>query len=159
MEKFNFVKLKNVNEEFINKGIKENTIGFICEIFGKSAMVMFMNAENVGDYACVEVDLNNLELVGKLPKQYMSEVKKLLDNIEYSKHVSFTESQFKEYDEIEVTVEKEKYAKEGVHKGMRGVIMMDYAIQGNWYVIFTDEKTGEDFAEASINEKDMKLVE
>ncbi|MBD5100578.1 MAG: hypothetical protein HDT29_04835 [Clostridiales bacterium] len=28
----------------------------------------------------------------------------------------------KEYDIVEVIVEKEKYAKEGVHKGMQGII-------------------------------------
>lgn len=158
LKKFNFVKVKTLNDELICKGIKENTFGFLYEIFETYARVIFMNLENIGDYACVDVELNNLELVGELPKQYISEVKNLIDNLEPLKHDSFAVSQFKEYDEIEVVVEKEKYAKNGVHKGMRGVIMADYAIQGSWYVIFTDNQTGEDIASAVINEKDMKLA-
>ncbi len=41
----------------------------------------------------------------------------------------------KEYDIVEVTVEKEKYAKQGVHKGMRGTILDPRNIDGQWLFI------------------------
>ncbi len=38
---------------------------------------------------------------------------------------------------VEVIVEKEKYAKYGVHKGMHGVIWLEESIDGTWDVFLT----------------------
>ena len=59
----------------------------------------------------------------------------------------------KEYDIVEVTVEKEEYAKQGVHKGMQGVILDPRNINGRWLVFFTDDPFGN-----AIKEKDLKLI-
>ncbi|MDE6758137.1 MAG: hypothetical protein K2J89_02520 [Clostridia bacterium] len=45
----------------------------------------------------------------------------------------------KEYDYVEVIVEKEKYAKQGAHKGMRGIILDPRNNDGCWLVFFTDD--------------------
>ena len=37
---------------------------------------------------------------------------------------------------VEIIVEKEKYANEGVHKGMQGVIWLEESINGEWDVYF-----------------------
>ena len=59
---------------------------------------------------------------------------------------------------VEVIVEKEKYAKEGVHKGMQGWICLDDNSNGTWLVNFP--KCGEkpDIAEIPIKEEDLKLI-
>ena len=59
----------------------------------------------------------------------------------------------KEYDYVEVIVEKEKYAKQGVHKGMRGTILDPRNIDGMWLVFFEDDPYG-----TSIKEEDLKLI-
>ncbi|MDE7071538.1 MAG: hypothetical protein K2O86_06155 [Clostridia bacterium] len=59
----------------------------------------------------------------------------------------------KEYDYVEVTVEKEKYAKQGVHKGMRGTILDPRNIDGCWLVFFEDDPFG-----TAIKEEDLKLI-
>ena len=64
----------------------------------------------------------------------------------------------KEYDRVKLTVEKEKYAKFGVHKGMRGVVMENYCIDSEYYVIFTDESTAEDIADLCVYEDDLILI-
>lgn len=64
----------------------------------------------------------------------------------------------KEYDIVEVIVEKEKYAKEGVHKGMQGVILDPRKIDGCWLVFFTDPETGMDNDGTVIKEEDLKLI-
>ncbi len=56
----------------------------------------------------------------------------------------FKPQKFLEYDLVELTVEREKYAKFGVHKGMQGVVMENYCIDSKYYVIFTDEKMAGD---------------
>ena len=47
----------------------------------------------------------------------------------------------KEYDIVEVIVEKEKYAKEGVHKGMQGIIRDVSTIDKKFTVYFDGGKT------------------
>ena len=59
----------------------------------------------------------------------------------------------KEYDYVEVIVEKEKYAKQGVHKGMRGTILDPRKINGMWLVFFDDDPDG-----TPIKEEDLKLI-
>lgn len=64
----------------------------------------------------------------------------------------------KEYDLVEVTVEKDKYACEGVHKGMQGTILDPRNIDGCWLVYFADPVTGADTIGIPIKEKDLKLI-
>ena len=63
-----------------------------------------------------------------------------------------------EMDCIEVTVEKEKYARHGVHKGMQGWICDPRCINEAWLVNFPQCGEKEDIAEISINEEDLKVV-
>lgn len=64
----------------------------------------------------------------------------------------------KEMDCVRITVEKEKYAKEGVHKGMYGWICLDDCRDGYWLVNIPqcDEKA--DIATLSVHETDMEVV-
>ena len=64
----------------------------------------------------------------------------------------------KEMDCVEVIVEKEEYAEEGVHKGMQGWICYDVFCDGTWLVNFPQCGEKEDIATLSIREEDMKLV-
>ena len=59
---------------------------------------------------------------------------------------------------VEVIVEKEKYAKYGVHKGMQGVIWLEENINGEWDVLFQQYGPKEDIAEISIKEEDLILL-
>ncbi|MBQ2286284.1 MAG: hypothetical protein II252_03120 [Clostridia bacterium] len=59
---------------------------------------------------------------------------------------------------VEVIVEKDKYAKEGVHKGMQGVIWLEDSIDGAWDVYFSQYGEKPDIAEISIKEEDLKLL-
>ena len=64
----------------------------------------------------------------------------------------------KELDCVEVIVEKEEYAEEGVHKGMQGWICYDVFYDGTWLVNFPQCGEKDDIATLSIREEDMKLV-
>ena len=59
----------------------------------------------------------------------------------------------KEYDIVEVIVEKEKYAKQGVYKGMQGTILDPRNIDGQWLVFFENDPYG-----TPIKEEDLKLI-
>ena len=64
----------------------------------------------------------------------------------------------KEMDCVEVIVEKEEYAEEGVHKGMQGWICYGVFCDGTWLVNFPQCGEKDDIATLSIREEDMKLV-
>lgn len=59
---------------------------------------------------------------------------------------------------VEVIVEKEKYAKEGVHQGMQGWICLDDNSNGTWLVNFPQCGEKDDIAEISMKEEDLKLI-
>lgn len=59
---------------------------------------------------------------------------------------------------VEVTVEKIKYAKYGVHMGMQGWISLDDNSNGTRLVNFPQCGEKEDIAEISIREEDLKLI-
>lgn len=59
---------------------------------------------------------------------------------------------------VEVVVEKEIYARYGVHKGMQGVIWLEDCVDGKWDVCFPQYGEKEDIAEISIREEDLILL-
>ena len=63
-----------------------------------------------------------------------------------------------EMDCVEVIVEKEVYAKEGVHKGMQGWICDPQFVNGTWLVDFPQWGEKDDIAMISILETDLKLL-
>ena len=63
-----------------------------------------------------------------------------------------------EMDCVEVIVEKEVYAKEGVHKGMQGWICHPQVVDGWWLVNFPQYGEKDDIAEISMRETDLKRL-
>ena len=59
---------------------------------------------------------------------------------------------------VEVIVEKEQYAKDGIHKGMQGVIWLEECVDGEWDVYFPQYGDNPDIAEISIEEEDLILL-
>ena len=59
---------------------------------------------------------------------------------------------------VELIVEKTKYAKEGVHKGMQGVIWKPECKDGCWVVLFPQCGDKEDIADLYISEEDLKTI-
>ena len=68
------------------------------------------------------------------------------------------ESSMKEMDCVEVIVEKERYAQDGVHKGMQGWICYPEFVNGTWLVNFPQYGEKDDIAEISILETDLKKL-
>jgi hypothetical protein len=63
-----------------------------------------------------------------------------------------------EMDCVEVIVEKEKYARDGVHKGMQGWICWHECIDGAWLVDFPQPMDKPQIATIGIHEVDMKVI-
>ena len=59
---------------------------------------------------------------------------------------------------VEVIVEKPRYVKNGVHKGMQGWICLDDGSNQSWLVNFPQYGEKDDIAEIVIKEEDLKLI-
>ena len=64
----------------------------------------------------------------------------------------------KEMDCVEVTVEKERYTKDGVHQGMQGWICDSRNIDDSWLVNFPQCGEKQDIATIAVKEEDLKLI-
>lgn len=62
-------------------------------------------------------------------------------------------------DTVELIIEKDKYAKEGLHKGMQGWICNEEKINDSWLVNFPQCGEKEDIATLGIKEKDLKNIQ
>lgn len=63
----------------------------------------------------------------------------------------------KEYDLVELIIDRKRYNKEGVFKGMFGAVMSEFPINGEWLVIFSEFHTGKDIADICVKEEDLKV--
>ena len=64
----------------------------------------------------------------------------------------------KEMDPVRITVEKERYAEDGVHKGMYGWICDDRNVEHTWLVNFPQCGEKSDIATIAVDEDDMEVV-
>ena len=64
----------------------------------------------------------------------------------------------KEMDCVEVTVEKDRYIKDGVHQGMQGWICDPRNIDDSWLVNFPQCGEKRDIATIAVKEKDLKQI-
>ena len=65
----------------------------------------------------------------------------------------------KEYDLVELLVEKTGYAKYGVHKGMQGCVFDSRSMDGSWLINFPLYGEKGDIATISVEETDLKPID
>ena len=64
----------------------------------------------------------------------------------------------KEYDRVRLIVEKEKYAEDGVHKGMDGWICDPRNIDGQWLVSFDQFGDLPEIACIPVKKEDLEVM-
>ena len=153
---FDEVKLNKELEIFATKGIHKDCDGVIIEVNQNTCTVVFLSPWNYGDYAVAVVGKNYLTFLGK--SKFSEDWKNFLGKIKREK-TSFLPCDVKEYDKVELIVEKPRYAIEGVHKGMIGCVISSYAINGEWLIIFSEDDTGKDIADICVAREDFKVIE
>ncbi len=59
---------------------------------------------------------------------------------------------------VELIVEKSKYTKYGVHKGMQGWICLEECVDGYWLINFPQCGEKDDIAEISVKKEDLAFL-
>lgn len=159
MEKYDVIELIQDVDYLNNKNILKGFCGNVISIENKNCCVMFFNKLNLGEYIITNVDVQFLRVIGKLSNKIIKELEEKIDNFKINKVEKFSVPLFQKLDYVEVIVEKEQYAHDGVHKGMRGFIMEEQKILNYYNVVFSDPQTGLDIANLNILEDDLKKIE
>lgn len=161
MKKYDIVKLKDNYENFNN--IEANNIGIVLKSNNNNkSTILFLNPKITDDYLVLDVDNSFLEQQKEnLPPQIIKTIDGLISNNKISlKKQQFKNMKFEEYDIVRLTVEKEKYAKHGIHKGETGIVAENYMIKNDILVDFSgiDEK-GNYYGDCvTVNVDDLELV-
>lgn len=79
-----------------------------------------------------------------------------MDTYKWQHHMEMND--MKEFDCVEVIIEKERYVREGVHIGMQGWICFDECSDGYWLVNFPQYGSKRDIATISVKEEDLTVI-
>ena len=160
MKRYDLVKLIN-SEPYLQNNLYKDLHGIITDVFTISANVLFLNPQNTGDYAFVNIKLKDLLLCEeKLPDNMKELIENKIAEITKKSKSSFEDIPFHDFDRVELIVENPKYSKFGIHKGAKGYVMDSKAVQGYIEVDFSNIKNNGEYDGdcISINIKDLKIL-
>lgn len=160
LKKFNMVTLIKTVENLVQRGITQGCGGIIVQVNEENYRVMFMNGNNYGNGIFATVSEKDVKYLSEFPMRFQNELEEFLQGVDINDETGiFIPCDVKEYDKVELIVEKPKYAIEGVHKGMIGCVMSSYAINNEWLIVFSEDGTGKDIAEICVDREDFKVIE
>ena len=158
--KYKIVKIKNLKEEYVKLGLSKDSLGLLLNEKNSQCLIMFFNNVNQGDYLMLvmsETDLIITDMV--LPNNLCSELEEYIENNadKIASKTQFKGIPFKDCDQVELIVDKEKYSKYGLRKGDRGVIALNKATKNKILVDFGKETEDYD-GFVSVDFEDLKKV-
>ena len=160
LKKFDMVTLTKTVENLVQRGITQGCGGIIVQVNEENYRVMFMNGNNYGNGIFATVSEKDVKYLSEFPMRFQNELEEFLQGVDINDETGiFIPCDVKEYDKVELIVEKPKYAIEGVHKGMIGCVMSSYAINNKWLIVFSEDGTGKDIAEICVDREDFKVIE
>ena len=136
---YKIVKLKNLINTDIKSSIDTTSLGLLLNEDKSRSLVMIFNNLNQGDYAIQVISNSNIEktdfvlsedINNQLEQFIKANASKILNK------TTFNICPFNECDHVELVVEKDKYAKRGLHKGDKGIIATNKAIKNTILVDF-----------------------
>ena len=160
MKKLDLVKLKNY-KPYKTYNLVKDMHGIVAELNFDNADVLFFNPQNVGDYAIVNVKIMDLDLdKEKLPTEFEKELLSKLETLKLKAKNVIEPIAINEYDMVELLVEEERYTKFGIHKGDRGCVMDNNAVQNYIEVDFSGiDKDGNYYGDCiSVKIDDLKVI-
>ena len=161
MKKWDEVKLNKEIDELALNGIHKGYSGTVIESNAENSLIWFSNPKNYGEFAFAKVENKYLDMAEPVHynKKILCEMEEFLESVNMEKYTSLSECDVKEYDVVELIVEKPEYAMEGVHKGDRGCVISTYAIDNCWEIIFSERGTGRDIAQIGVAREDFKIID
>ena len=119
-----------------------------------------MKSYNRGESVYAMVNQKFLRFSSRVDEKIIREMEEHFSNERMDFNKCLTECDVKEYDKVELLVEKPKYAMEGVHKGAHGCVLFPYAIEGRWGILFYNVgENNDEEIELNVDREDFKIIE
>ena len=160
MRLYDNIELNEEVEELAKRGIRKGYDGVIVKMEGDIYTVCFFNPYNHGESVYAMVNQKFLKFSSRVDEKIIQEMEEFFPNEKMDFDKCLTECDVKEYDVVQLIVEKPQYAMEGVHKGAYGCVQFPYAIDGKWCILFSN--VGENNAhdeEVSVAREDFIIIE
>ena len=160
MKKLDLVKLIN-EKPYIENNLKKDMHGIVISENANTIAVLFFNPQNIGNYAIVNVSIRDLIIdKEKLTNEVQQEILLNLDKILKNAKSNLEPVEINNYDMVELLVEEDRYTKFGIHKGDRGCVMDNKAVQNYIEVDFSGIDENENFYGDCISVKidDLKVI-
>ena len=158
MQKYDYVILKNENDMLAQRGIHKNYRGEVIDVNDIKLKIIFWNPRIHGNYAFAWVNESDVEFEYRASEYAKQLTDELLSKTDETKHTTLIETDVYEYDWVQIIVEKEEYAKYGVHKGMDGCVLMPDSYDNTWYVEFSKDGSGEVLADLCVAREDFIII-
>lgn len=161
MKKLELVRLIN-DKQYLKHNLQKDMRGIVvsCEK-NEKVLTLFFNPHNMGEYVVVEINSQDIIVEKeKLPKDMQIEILQNLDSVMKKASDILKPIPIKEYDLVELIVEDDNYSKFGVHKGDRGCVIQDYAVQNYIEVDFSGiDENGNFYGDCiSVKIEDLKII-
>ena len=159
MKKYDVVKLTNLKDYSKQNNLYLDVQGIVLEYGDETSKILFFNQYNQGDYAYLEVENKDIEIVyNGASLAFENYMKDNLHNF-IPKEKGFKKKEFEAYNQVELLVEDERYSQYGVHKGDIGTIMEDVAVKDHILVDFGRLENNNYYGDClSVNLKDVKVL-
>ena len=160
MKKYDLISLKN-DTPYKKYGVEKNMHGLIIDVLQNHAQILFFNPRNKDEFTLIYVNKSDIALDREvLPENFKSMLDMNIKKLKSKENFVFTTPKFKLFDKVELVVEKDKYAKFGLHKGEIGFIIDDIIINNSIEIDFTNlDENGKYYGETfSININDLKIL-
>ena len=154
MREYDSIELMEEVPELAERGIHKGYHGMIIKLDGEKALISFFNPYYHGERAYATTEVRYLSFSSRCDETLIEEMKEFFAKEDLTSHPRLREQDVKEYDWVELLVEKPEYAKEGVHKGMVGNVLIPYAIDNRWDIQFIDND-----AELCVDRDDFRVLE
>lgn len=160
MKKLDLVKLVN-EKPYMKNNLQKDMHGIVVSEDFNEIVVLFFNPQNIGDYAVVNIRTEDIVVEKeKLPNDMQKELLSKLDQILSKAKNHIEPITINNYDMVELLVEEDKYTKFGIHKGDRGCVMDNKAVQNYIEVDFSGvDKDGNFYGDCiSVKIVDLKVI-
>ena len=158
MKKYDLILLNN-EKPYKAYALQKNMRGVIVDCDLNKLSVLFFNPKNKGDYIIAKINADDvIKENQKLPDKIIGELDLIIENLKGKE--KFTPLVISAYDIVELIVEDDKYSKFGIHKGDRGCVMDDNAVENYIEVDFSGIDNDGNFYGDCISVKidDLKVV-
>ncbi len=161
MKRLDLVKLID-EKPYMKNNLQKDMHGIVISKNENTIAVLFFNPQNIGNYAIVNVRKCDLIMdKEKLPNEVQQEILLNLNKILVKAKSNLEPVKINNYDMVELLVEEDKYTKFGIHKGDKGCVMDNNAIQDYIEVDFSGiDENGNFYGDCiSVKINDLKVIE